>query len=129
MIEILTGLLALAGALFMLIASLGLLRMPDFYTRLQAAAKAGTLGILLVVIATGITLGSLSALLHAFLASLFFLLTTPIASHLLGRAAYLSGVRPWVFSDALSGRYHPVTHELSSGQAPQAAQPTNGGAD
>ncbi len=121
MSEIVSGLLALAGALLMLIAAIGLLRMPDFYTRMQAAAKAGTLGILLIVAATGITLGSVSALLHALLASLFFLLTTPVAAHLLGRAAYLSGIRPWVLHDDLAGRYHPSTHELSG--EPSAAPP------
>ncbi|MDW7982571.1 MAG: monovalent cation/H(+) antiporter subunit G [Thermomicrobium sp.] len=114
MTQLLTGSLAVAGALLMLIAAIGLLRMPDFYTRMQAAAKAGTLGILLIVAATGITLGSVAALLHAFLASLFFLLTTPLAAHLLGRAAYLSGVRPWVQADDLAGRYHPRTHALDS---------------
>ncbi|MCX2728352.1 monovalent cation/H(+) antiporter subunit G [Thermomicrobium sp. 4228-Ro] len=118
MTDVVTGLLALSGSSLMLIAALGLLRMPDFYTRMQAAAKAGTLGILLVVTATGLVLGSLSALLHALLASLFFLLTTPIATHLLGRAAYLSGIRPWVLEDDLAGRYHPETHELES--APDA---------
>jgi multicomponent Na+:H+ antiporter subunit G len=40
---VLAGLLALIGALLMVIAGIGLLRMPDFYTRMQAAAKAGTL--------------------------------------------------------------------------------------
>ncbi len=123
MIVFVTGLLALSGALLMLIAAVGLLRMPDFYTRMQAAAKAGTLGILLIVAATGITLGSVSALLHAFLASLFFVLTTPVAAHLLGRAAYLSGVRPWVLQDELAGRYHTQTHELGSGRAPTASLP------
>jgi multicomponent Na+:H+ antiporter subunit G len=114
MTDVVTGLLALSGSLLMLLAAVGLLRMPDFYMRMQAAAKAGTLGILLIVTATGITLGSLSALLHALLASLFFLLTTPISAHLLGRAAYLSGIRPWVLEDDLAGRYHPQTHELES---------------
>ncbi|MCM8746900.1 monovalent cation/H(+) antiporter subunit G [Thermomicrobium sp. CFH 73360] len=123
MIALVTGLLAFSGALLMLIAAVGLLRMPDFYMRMQAAAKAGTLGILLIVAATGITLGSLSALLHAFLASLFFLLTTPIAAHLLGRAAYLSGIRPMVLEDELAGRYHPATHELRSNNAPAASTP------
>ena len=114
MTHVVTGLLALSGSLLMMTAAIGLLRMPDFYTRMQAAAKAGTLGILLVVTATGLVLGSVSALLHALLASLFFLLTTPISAHLLGRAAYLSGIRPWVLEDDLAGRYHPATHELAS---------------
>ncbi|MCX7622663.1 MAG: monovalent cation/H(+) antiporter subunit G [Thermomicrobium sp.] len=126
--ETLTGLVAVAGAAFMLIASVGILRMPDFYLRMQAAAKAGTLGILCIVVATGATLGSLSALLHAFLASLFFLLTTPIAAHLLGRAAYLSGIRPRVLEDELAGRYHPATHALGSDRAPDAPETRSAGA-
>jgi multicomponent Na+:H+ antiporter subunit G len=118
---VLAGLLALIGALLMVIAGIGLLRMPDFYTRMQAAAKAGTLGILLIVAATGLLLGNLSALLHALLVSLFFLLTTPLAAHLLGRAAYLSGIRPLVHEDDLAGQYHPKTHELRS--VPHLAPP------
>jgi multicomponent Na+:H+ antiporter subunit G len=118
---VLAGLLALIGALLMVIAGIGLLLMPDFYTRMQAAAKAGTLGILLIVAATGLLLGNLSALLHALLVSLFFLLTTPLAAHLLGRAAYLSGIRPLVHEDDLAGQYHPKTHELRS--VPHSAPP------
>jgi len=112
MTEWIAGILALIGSLLMLIAAIGLLRMPDFYTRMQASAKASTLGILFIVSATGLTLGSLAALLHTFLASLFFILTIPIAAHLLGRAAYLSGLLPLVIEDDLAGRYHPRTHEL-----------------
>jgi multicomponent Na+:H+ antiporter subunit G len=121
MIEWIAGLLALTGSLLMLIAAIGLLRMPDFYTRMQASAKASTLGILFIVAATGLTLGSLAALLHTFLASLFFILTIPIAAHLLGRAAYLSGLLPLVIEDDLAGRYHPSTHELRGFDEPTAA--------
>lgn len=113
------SLCALLGASLMLIAAIGIVRMPDFFTRMQAAAKASTLGLLFLVAATGLAFGTSTAGLRALLASLFFLITTPIAAHLLGRAAYLSGVRAWLVEDDLVGQYHPETHELAS--APQSA--------
>lgn len=111
-----TDILALIGALFMFLASLGLIRLPDFYTRMHSASKASILGLLLIATETGITLGSLAALLHTLLVSLFFVLTTPIAAHLLGRAAYLSGIRPLVARDDLRGATIPRLTNSSNWQ-------------
>ncbi|NJK33319.1 MAG: monovalent cation/H(+) antiporter subunit G [Deltaproteobacteria bacterium] len=107
--------LMLAGSLFCITASVGLARMPDLYMRMQAATKAGTLGVGCLLLATGIYFGTLEVLVQCVLVVLFLFLTAPIASHLIGRAAYLSRVKPWEKSiaDELAGCYDPETHRLS----------------
>ena len=80
------GLLAIAGALFVLLAGLGVLRFPDIYARMHAATKASTLGISLVGLATALVLDDGRAKLGIAVAFIF--LTAPSAAHLVGRAAY-----------------------------------------
>lgn len=79
--------LLLVGSLFCLVAALGLVRFPDLYTRLHAAAKAGPIGAGLVLLGAGVASGDGETLLRAGLGLLFLVLTTPIAAHLLARAA------------------------------------------
>lgn len=85
--SILVNFLVLAGALFAFIAALGLVRLPDFYCRMHAAAKAGSLGGSLFLLAAALALGGVGIWLQVLLTILFFYLTTPVASHLLGRVA------------------------------------------
>lgn len=87
-----TGLLILGGSSFALIAGLGLLRLPDFYTRIHAATKASTLGLGLLSVAFVVHLGSMEAGAQAFVLVFFVFLTAPVAGHMLGRAAYRTGV-------------------------------------
>lgn len=85
--------LIVAGALFALVAALGLIRLPDLYTRMHAASKAGTVGSGLLLIAAGIASGELSVFVRASAGFVFFLLTAPVAAHLLARAAHKTGLR------------------------------------
>ena len=77
------------GALFLLVGSFGLYRLPDFYMRLHAPTKASTLGIGAILIASIIfyssTQGGLS--IKEFLITLFIFLTAPITAHMLSKAA------------------------------------------
>jgi multicomponent Na+:H+ antiporter subunit G len=93
-LALLVGLLMIVGAGFTLIAALGVLRFPDVYTRMHAASKAGTLGSGLVIIGLAVYAAEFSVIMRALAAIVFFLLTAPLAGHLLARAAYLSGHRP-----------------------------------
>ncbi len=95
MIEILVSLLLILGAALVLAASLGILRLPDLYTRMHASTKPATLGVSLMVAALAIQSGELGIAVRSFLIVLFFLLTAPVAAHLLGRAAYRAGVPLW----------------------------------
>ncbi|PYB76973.1 MULTISPECIES: monovalent cation/H(+) antiporter subunit G [Rhizobium] len=85
--------LMVIGALFSLVAAIGLLRFPDVYTRMHAASKAGTVGSGLLLLAVGIHSGDLSTFGRAAAGIVFFVLTAPIAAHLLARAAHKAGYR------------------------------------
>ncbi len=90
------GVVALAiGLAFCLLAAVGALRMPDVYTRMQAATKAGTLGISCIIVAVAIHFVDGITALQACMVIAFLFLTAPIASHLIARAAYFYGRRGW----------------------------------
>ncbi|MFP4346896.1 MAG: monovalent cation/H(+) antiporter subunit G [Desulfococcaceae bacterium] len=103
--HILAVLLMLGGVFFMLVGSIGLNRMPDFYTRSHAAGKVDTLGIMMflagMMVFEGWTINSAKLLLIiAFVA-----LTSPVATHALTRRALLIGLKPW---------YRPKKHGSDS---------------
>lgn len=87
MIELIGSLFILLGAIFLFSAGLGLVRMPDAFTRIQAGTKATTLGNMLVLI--GIAFYHPSWTLKLILVAYFVLMTNPVSSHALSRAAYL----------------------------------------
>lgn len=80
---------------FHAVAAVGVLRMPDFYTRLHAVSKAETLGVVLTATALILWIGpSLLALKVVFVAAFLFL-ANPTSTHAIGRAALRAGLRPW----------------------------------
>lgn len=94
-LEAISGVLVVIGAVFVLVASIGILRFPDVYTRMHAASKAGTLGSGLMLLALAINSLELGVVSRALAGIVFFLLTAPISAHLLARAAYVVGYKPW----------------------------------
>lgn len=80
------------GFLFMALATLGALKFPDFYTRMAGISKASTLGLVLVMLGAGAWFQSFDTWIKVVFIVLFFFLASPIAAHLLGRAAYKRGV-------------------------------------
>jgi len=80
------------GALFLFVGALGVLRMPDCYTRIQAGTKASTLGAMLSL--GGIGMLHPAWLGKALLVIAFVLLTNPVSSHVLARAAHAAGIKP-----------------------------------
>ncbi|MGP1272036.1 MAG: monovalent cation/H(+) antiporter subunit G [Phycisphaerales bacterium] len=87
--------LVFVGSAASLLAAIGIVRMPDLYTRMQSATKAGTLGVACVAAAAGVHFGTAGPAVQAVLAVLFLFATAPIASHLIARAAYGQGVPLW----------------------------------
>lgn len=88
--DILAALLLVAGALLMLIAAIGIIRLRDPLQRMHSATKAGTLGTVLLI--AGVLLGTDDPpVWTGLLAILFLMFTLPLAAQMLGRAAYLSG--------------------------------------
>ena len=114
MIEILASLLLFAGAGFMLLAAVGVVRMPDLYTRMQATTKATTLGVGCLVLAVAVGVGGIGAWVRAAAIIVFLYLTAPVAAHLIARAAYFVGTGKWkgTIIDEMHGRYDQATHEL-----------------
>lgn len=91
----LSAIFILAGAFITFIAALGVLRLPDFFMRMHAATKAGVVGPSLLLIGAGFHEPSWSTWIKIALAILFLFMTTPIASHVLGKAGFLGGVNLW----------------------------------
>ena len=89
------GTLIIVGALFALLASIGLIRLQDVYSRMHAASKAGTVGSGLMMIALAVIASDFSTAIRALAGVIFFILTAPIAAHLLARASYKVGYALW----------------------------------
>jgi len=87
----LASILMLVGALFVLIAAVGVLRLPDLLMRMHAATKAGTLGAGLLLGAVMVSVPETGVVVRAAAVIVFLLLTAPIAAHVIARAAYHAG--------------------------------------
>lgn len=106
-LEILAGLLLVGGGVFSLISALGVLRLPDVLIRMHASSKAGTVGAGMILLAVAVLYGGGEIVARAIAAIFFLLLTVPVASHMIGRAAYVTGVKLWsgTVIDELRERY------------------------
>ncbi|HZF75253.1 MAG TPA: monovalent cation/H(+) antiporter subunit G, partial [Acetobacteraceae bacterium] len=104
-LEILAAALLVGGAAVVALAALGVARLPDPFSRMHAAAKAGVAGAGLLLLGVGLAFGTAGAILTAVAAVAFLVLTAPLASHALGRAAYVAGAPLGAarVADALSG--------------------------
>jgi multicomponent Na+:H+ antiporter subunit G len=91
----LTIMLLWIGAAFMLIAAIGIARLPDTFTRLQAATKAVTLGMASMMLAAATHFADVGVTVRALTTLLFLFATAPVAAHLIGRVAYLVGGEMW----------------------------------
>ena len=100
LLDILGGLLVLGGTAFLALGGLGLLRMPDTYTRIQAGTKATTLGTLLTLL--GVACIEPGWALKLLLIMLFLMFTNPLSSQVLARAAHRAGLLPQARADALA---------------------------
>lgn len=83
----LSWLLLVAGGIFVLISTIGMIRFPDFFTRLHAASIADTLGSLLVLAGLALQAGISLITIKLMLILFFVLFTTPTAAHALAKAA------------------------------------------
>jgi len=89
--EIIGAVLMLGGMFFLLVAAIGVFRLPDPFLRMHASTKAGTLGAGLLVAGVAVTYTQENLGLTAFIIIVFLFATLPVAGHLLGRAMYVSG--------------------------------------
>lgn len=91
--------LAGGGVFFGMVAAVGLIRLPDIYSRAHAASKSDTLGAVLSLAAVAIALNTTSSTLKAVFLLVFLFLTNPTAAHAVARAADDQGIVPWTLED------------------------------
>ena len=106
----------LVGVAFLLLAGIGILRMPDVFMRASATTKAATLGVGCVMVAVAIHFADLRVTTRVVATISFLFLTAPVAAHMIAGAAYLTGVPLWegTIGDELEGKYQLDSHRLDS---------------
>jgi len=109
-VELLASILILLGAGLMLLAGIGLQRFPDVLTRANAAAKATGLGLAVLLAGAALSLATPRALAVLGLAVLVQLVTSPVAGHVIARAAYRSGAPLWEGTHTDELRDHYASH-------------------
>ena len=93
--ETIAYILIAVGLLFDLFGTLGLVRLPDVYNRVQAATKCVTLGTCMILFGVFIYTGFDALGIKALVCAVFVLLTSPVGAHAIARAAHVSGVKLW----------------------------------
>ncbi len=93
--DLAAALLLGAGVLFMLVGSLGLVRLPDFFSRTHASGKVDSVGMMLCLGGLALYEGPTLTALKLILVIAFVAVSSPVAAHALARAARRSGLRPW----------------------------------
>ena len=100
-ISYISGLLIALGLIFFLVGSIGMIRLPDFYSRLHAAGIIDTMGLLLtmsglaLLILADFTLGNFLCAIKIILIVVFVFLTSPTATHAIVNAGIRAGHKPW----------------------------------
>lgn len=94
LLDLLSGLFLFAGAFFCLVGAIGLLRMPDVYTRMHAASVLETLGVGFILLGLLLQAGFTLIAAKLLMIGLLIFFASPTASHALARAALLRGIQP-----------------------------------
>ncbi|MCH7397030.1 monovalent cation/H(+) antiporter subunit G [Belliella sp. DSM 107340] len=129
MTDIIIITLSTLGTLFILLAAIGVVKMPDLYLRISVTTKAATLGIGLILLASAFYFNDSAITARVLAIIVFMLLTAPVGAHMIGRASYFTGVKMWNKSkiDELEGQYDYKTHKLhSEDQKPQKNEKSEG---
>jgi multicomponent Na+:H+ antiporter subunit G len=92
MIDILAGALLIGGAALATVAAIGIVRLPDVLSRMHAATKPQTVGLLMILAGAALRLQDLSDITILALIAIFQLLTAPVSAHMVGRAAFRTGL-------------------------------------
>jgi multicomponent Na+:H+ antiporter subunit G len=98
--ELLVILLVATGTFFGFVAVVGIIRLPDLYTRAHATSKSDTLGIILTLGGVALVFGADLAVAKTAILGLFLFVTNPTAAHAITRAAYDQEITPWTTDDA-----------------------------
>ena len=98
-LNLISAVLLAAGSIFVLIGAFGLVRFPDFYTRLHAAGITDTLGAELILLGLMFQAGLSLVTVKLILISLFIFFTSPTATHAVANAARVMGLKPMLVPD------------------------------
>lgn len=124
MIEVLIMILTGIGAIAILLASIGVLRMPDLYLRLSVTTKAATLGVGLILLGAAFWFQNVGVTSRVLAIILFTTLTAPVSAQLIARAAYLIKTKMWEHTviDELDGMYDSTTQTLHGIDTPDEVE-------
>ena len=113
MTDIATAVLWIVGSALCLLAAVGLLRMPDVFTRMQASTKASTLGLGCLLFGAALQLNDLASDIRLLSIGAFIFLTTPVSAHVIARASYRANVPLWegTVLDEREGLKQPIDPE------------------
>lgn len=127
MTSVIIAILASLGAAFVLLAAIGILRMPDTFLRMAVTTKAATLGVGLLLVAAAMYFNDMSTTTRVLAIIVFILLTAPVGAHLIGRASYIIGNKLWDKSvmDDLEGKYKATTRKVGAPKRPVSEQVDN----
>lgn len=92
--DIVSWALFLGGGLFILAGAIGVVRFPDFYTRMHAAGVTDTLGAELMLIAMAVQTDSILIIIKLVFIAFFLFMTSPVATHSVAHAAFVAGLKP-----------------------------------
>lgn len=95
MAELVAGSLALVGAIFLVLASIGIVRLPDLFCRASATTKAATTGVGCLLVGVAVHFDDFAVTTRVIATLAFLLLTAPVAAHMIANAAYRRGVPLW----------------------------------
>lgn len=93
--EIFSALSLFLGGAFIFVAAIGVLRMPDVFTRIHCSTKAGTLGVGLILLSIALHFKSGEIITRSLAAIFFIVITAPVSAQIIGMAAYKSGSKLW----------------------------------
>ena len=124
MIEVLIMILTGIGAIAILLASIGILRMPDLYLRLSVTTKAATLGVGFILVGAAFWFQNVGVTSRVLAIILFTTLTAPVSAQLIARAAYLIKTKMWEHTviDELDGMYDNATQTLHGIDTPDEVE-------
>lgn len=109
--------LLVLGTIFIFLAAVGLLKMPDVFLRMSASTIAATLGVSSILIALAVHFSTFGITVHVIGTNIFLFLTVPVGAHLMGRAAHKAKYKQWdkTVVDRLEGKYNKKEQTLGSG--------------
>ncbi len=101
----LVAILIAGGLFFLFVSAMGVIRMPDFYTRCHVTGKSETFGTMLILLGLAVWQGFNINSLKLMLILIFVFLANPTATHVMVQGAYRCGLKPWTFKHPQEGEY------------------------